>query len=276
MNDNRKVILWCGNAPNQKALANKIAQELNLVGIVIENHTSIKEKTKFGTLLGKAFDRIFFAPLYTSWSILMNQYHQKFPEWPLVPILKTDKINTQEVVDFSSKFRPDLIMVSGTRLIKKNLFSTPTSHGFINLHTGLSPYIKGGPNCTNWCIAEKKFHMIGNTVMWLDAGIDTGNIITTSCLNFSGKESITEIHVRVMESAHKLYIRAAKLILEDHPNIPAISQSSIDPGTTYYTKMWGRKQKLRFFMNLSEFRKSAANGISNTKSKELTTVPLPE
>ena len=77
----------------------------------------------------------------------------------------------------------------------------------LNLHTGISPYIKGGPNCTNWCIATKQFEKIGNTIMWLDKGIDTGELLTTENTKFNSTDkSLLKIHMRVMNHAHDLYI----------------------------------------------------------------------
>ncbi|MBK8140457.1 MAG: hypothetical protein IPK57_05185 [Chitinophagaceae bacterium] len=36
--DERKIVIWCGAAPNQKALANKLASKYNVAGIVIDEH----------------------------------------------------------------------------------------------------------------------------------------------------------------------------------------------------------------------------------------------
>ena len=125
--------------------------------------------------------------------------------------------------------------------------------GILNLHTGLSPYIKGAPNCTNWCIATEQYHLIGNTVMWIDSGIDSGNIATTEFTEFNGNEDLAAIHIKVMEHAHNLYLRAIKKIV--NKECPNIKQDEIAKGVTYYTKQWELKQKINLVRNVKKFCK---------------------
>jgi hypothetical protein len=35
---NERIVIWCGDAPNQKALANKIAAKYDVAGIVVDRH----------------------------------------------------------------------------------------------------------------------------------------------------------------------------------------------------------------------------------------------
>ena len=118
------------------------------------------------------------------------------------------------------------------------------NHGkAMNLHTGISPYIKGGPDCTYWSLFLKEFGLIGNTIMWIDQGIDSGNIITTEPTELSGKESLLQLKIKTIDHGHELYIKAIhrfcnSLIL---PNIP---QSSIKPSRLFLSKQWGIKNMI--------------------------------
>jgi hypothetical protein len=47
--------------------------------------------------------------------------------------------------------------------------------------------------------------------MWLNDGINSGKIISIELTPFSGKENLPEAHIKVMEHAHDLYIRALKI-----------------------------------------------------------------
>ena len=145
-------------------------------------------------------------------------------------------------------------MVSGTGLLRKPVLSLNLPKGIINLHTGLSPYIKGGPNCTNWCIAEEKYHLIGNTVMWIDAGIDSGDIITTALTPLNAEENLAQLHLRVMEHAHELYLSVLKKIALDYDHCNRVKQSTICKGETYYGKQWNWKAKYQLISNFRNFR----------------------
>ena len=231
-------MIWCGNAPNQKALAVKIAKEFSVAGIVIEKKTSGAKKENVAQLIHKIWDRIKFRSIYNAWKNLQQFYAAAFVEWPSVPVLTAANINTKEVYDFTNKLSPDLIIVSGTSLIKQLLLDIPAIIGIINLHTGLSPYVKGGPNCTNWCIANNDWHLVGNTIMWINAGIDSGNIITTERIDIRNSDSLYTAQKMVMEHAHELYIKTIRYLNDTNSPYQSVAQTSLPAGRLYYTKMW--------------------------------------
>jgi methionyl-tRNA formyltransferase len=244
-----KIVIWCSDAPNQKALANKIAVNFNLVGIVIDSGNALKKKKKWSQLFPLLWDRLKFHKIYNAWSNLMSYYTKSFFMWPQVPTITVPGINNTETERFTKEIKPDIIVVSGTALIKEPLISIPASIGIINLHTGLSPYVKGGPNCTNWCIANNTFQLVGNTIMWLNAGIDAGNIITTENVDIRNCRNLNEAHLVVMEHAHDLYLRAIRYLCKGDSPYNSIPQQSIDSGNLFLTKMWTAKKKTLLLKN---------------------------
>ena len=231
-----KVLLWIGNEANQKALANKIAKDFNVVGIVTETRKTTSKIT-LKILFEKTFEKFFLPTIGKSWFGMKSRYEKLFNDYPKTKIIDVENINSDEAFNFSTELKPDLIVVSGTRLVKEKMLSIQPKIGILNLHTGLSPYIKGGPNCTNWCIATEQFHLIGNTIMWIDLGIDTGNILTTEFTPLTGQETLSEIHIKVMEHAHDLCIRAITQILSGKI-VPSVSQENFTEGNLFLTKDW--------------------------------------
>ena len=53
------------------------------------------------------------------------------------------------------------------------------SHGIINLHTGPSPYTRGG-NCNLYALRDGHPEWVGVTVHYIDPGIDSGELIRTA------------------------------------------------------------------------------------------------
>ncbi len=264
-----KIILLCSDNHNQIALANKIANRFNLTGVVIEKHQKKKISFSLAQLRERILDRTIFYSIHRAWYNLMQYYKSIYPDLPETQKIEVGKINSTDTIEFISKLNPDLLMVSGTSIIGKQILNLPIAKGIVNLHTGLSPYIKGAPNCTNWCIAKNSFHLIGNTVMWIDAGIDSGNIITTEQIIVQGQETLEELHLKVMEHAHELYCKAVEKIETDFENCPNIKQASIDNGTTYYSKDWNWKNKLDLISNF----KRKESYVSSKKYK--TDLQLP-
>lgn len=260
-----RIVLWIGNESNQKALANKIHEKFQIAGIVTESRVS-KRKLTLKIIIQKIYEKLFLKEIGRSWFGMLSFYNKKFPAYPDVPRLDVENINSENVFDFTTELKPDLVVVSGTRMIKKKLLSIKPTIGILNLHTGLSPYIKGAPNCTNWCIATGQYHMIGNTVMWIDEGIDSGNLMATEFTVFNGDESLAELHIKVMEHAHDLYIRSIESIRAGVTN--NVRQVEIAEGITYYNKQWGLKEKKSLLKNLPVFRAAHASGkvIENRRS----------
>jgi len=243
------LVLWIGDEPNQVALANKLAGQFDIAGIVIE-HKVPKRKLTLKKIAEKLFERLFLFEIDKAWFGMQAFYKTKYPQLPMANIITVKNINSDEVYKFSKSINPDLIIVSGTRLIKNKMLSVESKKGILNLHTGLSPYIKGGPNCTNWCIATKQYQYIGNTIMWIDKGIDSGNILTSETIDVFPAKNLLEIHIKVMEHAHRLYLKAIKYLASGKTQ--SIKQSDIAQGITYYTRDWTLNQKFKLIRN---FRK---------------------
>jgi len=245
-----KIVMWIGNEPNQKALANKINEIYPLSGIITESRKSVRKYT-IKLIVEKIIEKIFLRQIGNSWRGMLDYYNQSYPNYPNTKIIDVENINSDIAYNFTMDLEPDLVLVSGTRLIKEKMLSIKPSIGILNLHTGLSPYIKGGPNCTNWCIATKQFHLIGNTIMWIDLGIDSGNILTTEFTELRGNESLLQLHINVMEHAHSIYLKSIKYLEEE--KLQSVSQNEIGKGSIYYTKEWTLKQKVLLVLNYPKF-----------------------
>jgi len=270
-----KIVIWCGSAANQKALICKVSKQFNIVGIVVEKRV-LKVKKNFNYYYHKIIDKLLYYPIDVAWNNLQKKYAEIYEIPSTTPLLKTDNINTDNVYNFTQNLEPNIIMVSGTSLIKEKLLSLKPSIGIINLHTGLSPYIKGGPNCTNWCLATNQFHLIGNTIMWIDSGIDSGQIISSKLVEFTGEENLNEIHWKVMESAHQLYIDCLFDLEKKGGKSNRILQSEIGKGKLYLTKMWCAAEKKKLLKNIEgdKFKKTMRSEDYKKKQKEIICVKL--
>ncbi|MBN8880038.1 MAG: hypothetical protein J0I32_21010 [Sphingobacteriales bacterium] len=266
-----RIVLWIGNEPNQKALANKINNLFPISGIITESRIS-KKRITAKKVVEKVIQKIFLSSIGKAWKGMQKHNYQSYPEYPPVERLNVEDINSEEAYAFTKKINPDLILVSGTRLVKDKMLSINPKIGILNLHTGLSPYIKGGPNCTNWCIATEQFHLIGNTIMWIDRGIDSGNILTTEFTELNGNESLLTLHIKVMDHAHSLYLKALDYLSKGY--YKSVPQSDIDKGKTYYTKEWTFKRTLDLLFNHKKMDKYFKSGKIVEDRKNIRVVEI--
>jgi folate-dependent phosphoribosylglycinamide formyltransferase PurN len=185
--------------------------------------------------------------LRSAWQATMRHYDRKFPNWPPVTSSAHPSANAPNLLDLIQREKPDLVLVSGTDLLRKGTLERLPSK-VMNLHTGISPYLNGGPNCTNWALALGEFDMIGNTIMWIDAGIDSGAIVATERTPLTGHESLTELHIKVMDHAHALYGRAVERFVQGKP-LAHVPQSHIGKARLFYNRQWNSLAMLRAAFN---------------------------
>ncbi|MBS1792985.1 MAG: hypothetical protein JSS81_03980 [Acidobacteria bacterium] len=233
-----KVVLLVGDQGNQRALCHKIAAVCEVAAIVVSENIPRKKPPaarRARTLLNRIGNRLTGRLFVDTWFEMLRRYDAEYPGWPDAPLVRVRNVNDAAAVETLERHSPDVTIVSGTNLVGGRVVRA--SKKIVNLHTGISPYVKGGPNCTNWCLAENWFHLIGNTIMWLDLGIDTGRLIATEQTPLDGGETFFELHWKVMEHAHDLYVRAVAR-LAGGGDVPSVPQSEIDEGTTFYTVDW--------------------------------------
>ncbi|WP_353485467.1 formyltransferase family protein [Haliscomenobacter sp.] len=238
-----KIFLIFGAGANQCALAQRLHQDIPLAHIAKINIARKGKRKIVRTLVS----RTLAFGLHKAWAKMMNHYEDLFVDWPSVSSSVHSSANAENLVTLIERENPDLVLVSGTDLLTGatlDRFSTRV----MNLHTGISPYIKGGPNCTNWALALNEFDLIGNTIIWIDPGIDTGSIITTERTPLTGNESLTELHIKVMDHAHDLYCRAVKSFIEGK-KLPSVPQNSIGKGRLFYTRDWNSIAMIKASIN---------------------------
>lgn len=246
-----KTLLLCNPSPNQRALANRLHSAVPLSAIALVTPRPGKWQPSFGR---KLVDAGLGLPLRRAWFAMQAHYERLYPAWPPVETSRHEGVNAAEVEALVRGLSPDLVIVSGTDLLKQPLIDAANETGrIVNLHTGISPYVKGGPNCTNWCLATGQPELIGNTVMWIDVGIDSGNIIATERTPLGGVRTPTELHIAVMDHAHDLYVRAVAR-LKDGAALPSVPQSELGKGRLFLTRHWTGLRSLRAWLNFLRMR----------------------
>lgn len=230
-----KCLLLVGPGENQRVLAHRLHTAAPLAHIARIALAPSKSSRKWGRSL---VSLTLASGLRNAWNGLMHHYARFEPGWPETAMSEHQGVNNPSVTALIEQLQPDLVLVSGTDLLRAPLIEAVGRHGqILNLHTGISPFIKGAPNCTNWALALGEFGMIGNTVMWIDAGIDSGPIVATEQTPLDGNESLLQLHIKVMDHAHDLLVRAYLRFCEGKP-LPRIAQSSLGDGRLFLSRHW--------------------------------------
>lgn len=119
--------------------------------------------------------------------------------------IKKGAINEQSHIDAIIEMSPDLIISYGCSVIKGPLIEY-FDKKFINIHLGLSPYYKGaGTNF--WPFVNNELTFVGVTFMYLDKGIDTGNIIHQMRADIKPNDDIHQIGNRLIRDMSKELVK---------------------------------------------------------------------
>lgn len=138
------------------------------------------------------------------------------PQLPTeVPCCQVENINAPAAVAFLRDLAPDMVCVNGTNLLRKPMLDLigDIPLGIINLHTGLSPYSRGG-NCNLFMLLEGLPEYVGVTIHHIDPGIDSGDLIITARPELEPTDSYETIDVKTFRLGIDAMLQAVQQLRE--------------------------------------------------------------
>lgn len=127
-----------------------------------------------------------------------------------VKIYYVADVNDQRVIDMIGECVPDIIAVFGTSMLREP-FLRNVKQRIINVHTGLSPYYRGG-QAAFWALYNREPEYIGVTVHYISKGIDSGDIIIQGRPDINSADNLCAIECKLAITAARLLSKAISLI----------------------------------------------------------------
>ena len=112
-----------------------------------------------------------------------------------IPVFQPLSLKNGELQPVLNQLQPDIIcVVAYGKILPKEILELP-AHGCVNGHASLLPKYRGA-SPIQWCIVcgEKE---TGVTVMQMDEGMDTGDIISTARVEIGDEETAEELFERL-------------------------------------------------------------------------------
>jgi len=107
-----------------------------------------------------------------------------------IPVYEYDR-NLEQLEELVRKINPDLIIVASfPKLLPQKVLDLPRL-GVINVHTGELPKYRGF-HPLNWAIIRDE-PRIGVTVHYMDAGMDTGDVLAQATVEMTNRDTILTI-----------------------------------------------------------------------------------
>jgi len=124
-----------------------------------------------------------------------------------IPVYQPNKLrNNPEVIDVLNELNPNLIIVVAYgRILPKEVLDFPM-YGAINVHGSILPKYRGAAPI-QWAVLNGDDET-GVTTMYMDEGMDTGDMITISKVKIDKKDTYETVH-------DKLILVGVKTLIED-------------------------------------------------------------
>ncbi|MCK9443518.1 MAG: methionyl-tRNA formyltransferase [Tissierellaceae bacterium] len=134
-------------------------------------------------------------------------------------VYQPDSINSPESIDFLRKLSPDfMVVVAYGQILKENVLEIP-KYGCYNVHASLLPKYRGAAPI-NWAIIDGE-SMTGVTIMEMEEGLDTGDIILKESIPIENEDDSLSIHDKLSELGANLIISALEKISKgDYSKVP--------------------------------------------------------
>lgn len=216
------IVILSSRLPEDIWLINKISGSCHVQGIVLPNNIRFGEFSLF-RVLQKTIKRsgiretINQSAMYL-YRRLFEHYgdnramRQLFADHSFchiedktVEILRVDDINDEKVVAFILQKQPDVIVASGTSILKAPILEAGKGR-IINLHPGLAPQYRGRYG-SYWPIYNHEPECVGVTIHTVDAGIDTGGILAQGLVEYNWNDYVKTI-------TYKQHVLGGELMLK--------------------------------------------------------------
>lgn len=193
------IILLAGKWDTTPLVYNFLQNQFNVEAVIVEEGVPRKEflkkrikKLGWFTVGGQVLFQLLVAKPLRKFSQsrieeIVQQYGLHWtpiPESKIHPVLS---VNSQESLTAIQQLAPAVVVVHGTRIISKKILQA-VSCPFVNIHAGITPRYRGSHGAY-WALANNDKENCGVTVHFVDAGIDTGNIIAQEKIPFTKRDN---------------------------------------------------------------------------------------
>ena len=143
--------------------------------------------------------------------VIKTPVHECADKWG-IPVFSPDKVKKPEAVARLREEAPDLIVVAAFgQILSREILELPR-YGCVNVHASLLPKYRGAAPI-QWAVinGEKKS---GVTIMQMDAGLDTGDILLQEEIELTPEETGESLYNKMAALGGELLVKALPMIEE--------------------------------------------------------------
>ena len=152
-----------------------------------------------------------------------------------LPVYQPKKVREPEFVEILRSLKPDVMVVAAFgQIISKEILEMP-KYGCINVHASLLPAYRGAAPI-QWAVINGEKES-GVTIMQMDEGIDTGDMIEKVVVPIAEDETGGSLFGKLSQAGAKLCVK----VLKDLEEGKVVREKQPEESTTPYAKMIDKK-----------------------------------
>lgn len=217
-----RILLIGSDHPSTWIVYNRLVREFGLFGAIIEEPLPKQQllRTRARKLGWPAvLSQIAFVTLVRPVLSYMAarriraicRQHDMETQQPYTPVIEhVGNINSPEAIALIAAKNPDVVIVNGTRILKRDLLNSVRAT-FINTHQGITPMYRGAHG-GYWALYNNDPANCGVTIHLVDEGIDTGHIIAQALISPSAIDSYMSYPYLQVAAALPLLVLAIRSV----------------------------------------------------------------
>ena len=139
-----------------------------------------------------------------------------------IPVLQPERLKDETFLEQLRSYKADLQVVVAFRMLPEVVWAMPPQ-GTFNLHAALLPQYRGAAPI-NWAVINGDTQT-GVTTFFLDHEIDTGRIIHRVAVPIGERDTVGDVHDRLMSVGAELVVKTVEDI--EAGNIEAVEQNEL-------------------------------------------------
>lgn len=156
-----------------------------------------------------------------------------------LPVIEADQMKSASLAQKLHRYAPDMFVVVAFKILPATLLEIPRL-GAVNLHASLLPEFRGAAPIHHAVMQGKK--RTGCTVFRLNAGVDTGGIISQTSTEIGPDETTGQVYKRLMHQGAEALTAAIDAIAQGR----ASYTPQDDQQATRAPKLFDKDSRLRF------------------------------
>ena len=141
--------------------------------------------------------------------VIMTPVHECADKWG-IPVFSPERVKRPEAVQRLREEAPDLIVVAAFgQILSQEILDLPR-YGCVNVHASLLPKYRGAAPI-QWAVINGE-EKSGVTIMQMDAGLDTGDILLQEEIPLAADETGESLYEKMAELGGELLVKALPMI----------------------------------------------------------------